>query len=293
MSADFKRHVGRIKNTDRRCAVVFPQIPEATEYALVVDTDALPDFMHEALVRIIDTPAAQESLVLADVLSRRPSPDSGYDMLNSLHLRALLQKQKITNIMMYPQPNSPVDLSVVVDIINKNKEGIKTRREDYEGTPGDRFKDKIDADANDANDAIAIGLLKEAQMLEQEALHKREQAYRRSPHLRPNAGVTESATQDTVVPESASTNVSEVPVVSENAPILEENISIEIIDDPTLDPEMKKILQQAQAHLERAAKRAENNDVPVEVPEDDIGEPCEEPKEEKKTTRRRAKKAVS
>lgn len=287
-----KRHVGRIKNTDRRCAVVYPQLPGADDFALIVDTDALPDFMHEELVRIIDSPAGQDTLVLADVLSRRPSPDSGYDMLNSLHLRGLLQKVKINNIMMYPQPNAPVELSVVVDIINKDKAGIQTKREDYDARPSDRFKDKIDADANDANDAISLGLIREAKMLEQEAHNKREQAYLRSPHLRPSTGSASAATVDDKTVTPVSTKPSEAPVVSEEAPILNEEVSVEIIDDPSLDPEMKKILQQAQAHLQRAALRAENNVQPVEIAEED------EVKSEAKTAskdvhqRRRPKKAT-
>ena len=286
-----KRHVGRIKNTDRRCAVVFPQIPGADEYALIVDTDALPDFMHEELVRIIDSSAGQDSLVLADVLSRRPSPDSGYDMLNSLHLRGLLQRQKISNIMMYPQPNAPVELSVVVDIINKDKAGVQTKREDYEAAPGDRFKEKIDADMNDANDAIALGLIREAQMLEQEALSKREQAYRRAPHLRPDAPKAEAAhvVAETPVPDSE--GFCEVPVVTEDSPVLTEDFSVEIIDDPTLDPEMKKILQQAQAHLQRAAVREETNAQPVKVADEE--EVVVEEVKEKKASRRRPKKAAS
>lgn len=297
MSANFKRHVGRIKNTDRRCAVVYPQIPGADEFALIVDTDALPDFLHETLVSIIDSSAGQDSLILADVLSRRSSPDSGYDMLNSLHARALLQKQKITNIMMYPQPNAPVELSVIVDMINKGKEGAQIKREDYEASPGDRFKEKLDADTMDSQQAIAIGLLKEADMLEAEANNKRARAYKIAPNLASKGPIKESAniaaTEADNQPKKAQEDskvVSKIEEAQVNQPVEDAEVfDIDIIDDPSLDPEMRKVLQQAKEHLARAAFREDNNIKPVQVKESERVEGDKESSTPK--PRKRAKKA--
>lgn len=298
MSANFKRHVGRIKNTDRRCAVVYPQIPGAEEFALIVDTDALPDFLHETLVSIIDSSAGQDSLILADVLSRRSSPDSGYDMLNSLHARALLQKQKITNIMMYPQPNAPVELSVIVDMINKGKEGSQIKREDYEASPGDRFKEKLDADTMDSQKAIAIGLLKEADMLVAEANNKRARAYKIAPNLAPKGPVKESAKVTATEADNQSKKaqedskvVSKIEEAQVNQPVEEftEVFDIDIIDDPSLDPEMRKVLQQAKEHLARSAFREDNNIKPVQTKDSELTEGVKEPSTPK--PRKRAKKA--
>ena len=41
------KHVGHIINTQKRCVVVFREIPDEPESALVVDTDALTDWMHD------------------------------------------------------------------------------------------------------------------------------------------------------------------------------------------------------------------------------------------------------
>lgn len=272
-----KRHVGRIKNTDRRCAVVLPQLPEDPEYALIVDTDALPDYMHESLVGIIDSASGQESMVLGEVLSRRASPDSGLDMLNSLHRRGLLQKQKISNIMMFPRPNSPVDLSVIVDMIAKTKNGEAIRKEDYNTSPSDRFRDELHNNSQEKIDNISRNLIKEAEMLEQEAHNKREQAYHRSPHLRPNSGT----------PESIAATAEPISPVSESIIDAPGDIEIDIIDDPTLDPETRKILEQARAHLQRSSQRIELEEKKeLEIKED---APVEEKKE---VAKKRPKKAA-
>ena len=46
MSRNIK-HVGQILNTQKRCVVVFRELPDDPTNCLVVDTDALPDWMHD------------------------------------------------------------------------------------------------------------------------------------------------------------------------------------------------------------------------------------------------------
>ena len=103
----FKKHVGRIRNTDRRCVVVYMQIPGNEENALVVDTDALPDRFHDALMDIIDSNEGQQTPHLHTLLQRRILPDLGLDMMNALHTYGQLRAVNIDNIVMYPAPNAP------------------------------------------------------------------------------------------------------------------------------------------------------------------------------------------
>lgn len=264
--SDFKRHIGRIKNTDRRCVVVFMQIPGKENCALIVDTDSLPDYLHESFFKIVESPEAQNSLNLADVLARKASPDSGYDMLNSLHLRNLLQVQHQTNIMMYPRPNAPVELTAIIDMVNKKEKNEEIKREDYNPSPSNRFSEKIESDNRDHQDGIAFSLLREADMLEVEANNKRERAYLHAPHLRPGFKPVDSK---------------EIIEVKETVKPI-----IETIDDPSLDPEMKELLDMAQKHLDRANEREENSLKDIEETTQ-----VKNPTEEKKNSRKRPRKA--
>ena len=199
---------------------------------------------------------------------------------------------------MYPQPNAPVELSVIVDMINKGKEGTQIKREDYESSPGDRFKEKLDADNMDSQTAIAIGLLKEAEMLEAEANNKRARAYKIAPNLASKGNIGESAKTTATEVDNQSKKaqedskvVSKIEEAQTNQPVeeLPEIFDIDIIDDPSLDPEMRKVLQQAKEHLARSAYREDNDVKPVQVKE---SEPVEGVKESSiSKPRKRAKKA--
>ena len=44
------KHVGQIINTGRRCVVVFREIPDEPNSCLIVDTEALVDWMHDDVI---------------------------------------------------------------------------------------------------------------------------------------------------------------------------------------------------------------------------------------------------
>ena len=176
----FKKHVGRIKNTDRRCAVVYIQIPGNEDNALIVDTDSLPDRFHDALMDVIDSTEGQQTTHLHSLLSRRILPDMGLDIMNALHSYGFLRAIPIDNIVMYPAPNAPCPLRAIVDFIN----GEAAPKE-----PDTQLENRVlenqKSDVKQAHIDIAENILRQAQDLEDEANRKREQAYRMVPHLRP------------------------------------------------------------------------------------------------------------
>ena len=194
----FKKHVGRIRNTDRRCVVVYMQIPGNEENALVVDTDALPDRFHDALMDIIDSNEGQQTPHLHTLLQRRILPDLGLDMMNALHTYGQLRAVNIDNIVMYPAPNAPCPLRTIVDYMN----GQDAPPEVNEALEN-RILENQKTDSTQAQHDIANNILRQAQDLEEEAARKREQAYRLVPSLRPGReGETESATPAPQVMES-------------------------------------------------------------------------------------------
>lgn len=178
-----KKHVGRIRNTDRRCVVVYMEIPGNEENALVVDTDALPDRFHDALMDVIDSKEGQSTLHLHTLLSRRILPDLGLDMMNALHTYGQLRVIPIDNVVMYPAPSSPVSLRTIVDY---NRAQVAPEEQKVVLENRILENQKIDSTAAQMN--IAENIIRQAQDLEGEAARKREQAYRMAPTLRPTEG---------------------------------------------------------------------------------------------------------
>lgn len=222
--SQIKKHVGRIKNTDRRCVVIYMQIPGNDENALIVDTDALPDRFHDALMSVIDSVEAQQVNDLHTLLARRVMPDTNVDMLNSLHAYGLLRAVPIDNIIMFPAPNSPCPLRMIVDHINGTPAQAETAT-----NLENRVLENQKADATQAQVDIAKNILQQAADLEAEANKKREQAYRMVPGLRPapEAQVTPSpevieasvpADLPTVMeaPESATMTVETLETITAN-----------------------------------------------------------------------------
>ena len=124
-----KRHIGKIKKSNRRCIVINPMIPGKEEYALVVDTDALFERFRDTLENIIDSPEGQNIKVLGDLLSRRRYQETGMDILKTLHEAGRLQVVKNDDIVMYPAPNHPYLLKDIlendpeyIEKMSKNKE---------------------------------------------------------------------------------------------------------------------------------------------------------------------------
>lgn len=211
-----KKHVGRLKNTDRRCVVVMTSIPGREDHALIVDTDALPDRFHDTLMHVVDSHEGQQVMELHTLLSRRIVPDFGVDILNALHNANALTAQPVDNIIMFPQPHSPVPLSMIVEMLKNNADNKVVSQTDLEN----RHLENQKVDASEQEIATARNLLLQANDLQAEADKKREQAYRIAPSLRPAAFPEEGQMQPGANPETP-VQVSEAPVETPTATIEE------------------------------------------------------------------------
>lgn len=176
------KHIGQIINTQRRCVVVFREIPDDIENCLVVDSDALPDWMHDDVMQAVESPAAQASANFYEYATRNIMSD-GTTMLNRLHNNGLLRKQPTKNISMVPNRETSINLAELNKIIRQENGDAPAVTETTETT-------EQPAQAEQSNDvmddsAVAQTMLDQANLFEQEAKALREKAYEMSPELAP------------------------------------------------------------------------------------------------------------
>ena len=128
--AEMVKHDGRIKNTDRKCFVVFRYIYDEQgnisdkENCLVVDADALPDMFNQAITDTVNSSEGQDTLNLFEVLARRSFSD-GRNMLATLDGTGRLLKFHTNDILMVPHPANKISLTELNRELAKF-DGVKT-----------------------------------------------------------------------------------------------------------------------------------------------------------------------
>lgn len=177
------KHIGRIVNTDQRCVVVYMQIPDAPEYALVIQTDTLPPRTEQAVMGVLQSSEGQGEPILANVLHRRIMPDINQNVLEYLHVNKYLQKISVDNIVMQPTPGHSYPLREI--LTSMGKLGNNTTHQNI--TPPVQSLPDISNISPETALQTANNLLIEAELLENDANKKREMAYLYAPELRPSA----------------------------------------------------------------------------------------------------------
>ena len=114
------KHIGRIKKTGRKVAVVFRTIPGDPDSALVVQTENIKDADHDKLMTLIESNTGQTADELADAMTRTPLGD-GSMMLNSFHLTGKLTKVSTSDIEMTPDTASTISLDELNKMIAEQK----------------------------------------------------------------------------------------------------------------------------------------------------------------------------
>lgn len=213
----FIKHVGNINNTGKNVVVVFMQIPTDLTHALIIDTDALPDHINDALRKLVESADAQQAEVLADVLARRIMPDgSNLSMLQWFHEHNRLQKIPISNVSMTPKKGVSWPLSEVISALNALKENQPDTLEDL--SPEERAialskmqkfnmhaSNILDDNRTDKTDE-AISLLKQAELLESDVQSMRIKAYKLAPHLTKQLNASKNKLEELVTSASKVTD---------------------------------------------------------------------------------------
>lgn len=182
----FLKHVGRHEGTGQRLSVVFLQLPDDKDNALVVYSDSLPDRYHDDFMAATESPEGQQSQNLYEVLSRKVFWH-GTTMLDTLHKEGHLVKVPTSAIIMTPNSNTSVPLNDILAQMDAVEAG-EAPVNDATQTPADSQVDtNVEESQKDENKAIAQNLLIQANLLQQDADAKRAEAFKYDPSLAPKA----------------------------------------------------------------------------------------------------------
>jgi len=202
------KHIGKITNTGLKCIIVFRELyddkgnVEDPNHCLVVETERLPDMLHDDMVRVVESPAAQDSLEFYSVAHRSLFSD-GVNMLVKLHNHGLLKKYQTKDILVTPNSYTSVPLSEINEIVKKTASGMSPQDiqnsmvNDTDGAPrtstslsASQTNDQaVDTDQDPMSDlAIAKTMVAQADTYELEVKRLREEAYSMAPDLKPKRG---------------------------------------------------------------------------------------------------------
>ena len=182
MATNNLKHVGQLINTQKRCVVMFREIPDDESNCLIVDTDSLVDWMHDDVINAVESPGAQSSIDFSEFAQRRTMTD-GTNMLQALHAKGLLQKQKSSNVMMTPNRETQIRLDELNNLIRSQQGAEALPTSPVAATDATA---PVEGALDDLS--IATNMIAQAKQFEDEATTLRESAYALSPELKPKRG---------------------------------------------------------------------------------------------------------
>lgn len=182
MATNNLKHVGQLINTQKRCVVMFREIPDDESNCLIVDTDSLVDWMHDDVINAVESPGAQSSIDFSEFAQRRTMTD-GTNMLQALHAKGLLQKQKSSNVMMTPNRETQIRLDELNNLIRSQQGAEALPTAPVAATDATA---PVEGALDDLS--IATNMIAQAKKFEDEATTLRESAYALSPELKPKRG---------------------------------------------------------------------------------------------------------
>ena len=114
------KHVGRMAHNNRRVIVAYKVLPGDPENCVVVTTENLEAGDHDALIKLVESPAGQEADDLATVMMRTQLSD-GSNMLARFHTTGKMVKVKTSEVDMIPNQNTSIKLSELNEAIAQQK----------------------------------------------------------------------------------------------------------------------------------------------------------------------------
>ena len=189
------KHVGVLSNTGKKVVVVFRELPDDPSNCLVVDVDALPDWMHDDIINAVEEPGAQNTANFYEYAERKYMAD-GTNMLQTLHSTGRLMKQPTDNVKMTPNNSDSVGLTELNNLVRENNANAPVVTEPLGDSPARKdtsIRNVVEDIAqgptgtNEGLDdtAIAKSLLAQAKGFEVEAKNLKAQAYEMVPGLKP------------------------------------------------------------------------------------------------------------
>ena len=189
------KHVGVLSNTGKKVVVVFRELPDDPSNCLVVDVDALPDWMHDDIINAVEEPGSQNTANFYEYAERKYMAD-GTNMLQTLHSTGRLMKQPTDNVKMTPNNSDSVGLTELNNLVRENNANAPVVTEPLGDSPArkdtsirnvveDIAQGPTGTDEGLDDTAIAKSLLAQAKGFEVEAKNLKAQAYEMVPGLKP------------------------------------------------------------------------------------------------------------
>jgi hypothetical protein len=199
------KHVGRMKNNQRKVIVAYRTIPGDAESAIVVTTENLGADEHDSLMKLVESNAGQTAYELAEAMARVSLPD-GRNMLAAFHTTGKMVKVPTNTVEMTPDNKTNIMLNELNLVIAQQKgvsiedlsiKGNTTKTEDIASVneiPAP-VADAIQAPVDDVltDEQIAAKYRSDADRLYKEAKRLREEADKLSPVKKKTAKTEESA----------------------------------------------------------------------------------------------------
>lgn len=187
--ATVMKHVG--KYGEKPCVVLFRELPGEPENCLIIQTGLLENQIHDDLMVAIQSPEAQQSNDVSQVLHRKSFSD-GSNMLNYLHYNKKLQKVPVSHVSLVPVPGQAIALAEVNAEIHKLEGGYVPPKTSpahlNESAPVAAQDTQTTGEGND----VAKNLLLQAELMEGDAKAmladaeaKKAEAYALDPSLVP------------------------------------------------------------------------------------------------------------
>jgi hypothetical protein len=184
--ANIMKHVG--KYGEKKCVVVFREVPDEPENCLIVLSDSLPELEHNDFMEVIGSLEAQGTGDVSNVLNRRQFTN-GENMLNYLHFNKKITKVPVGLVSLTPTSTDVIPLADV------NAELRKLENDPVPPKTDPAHLAEGQARAVQTEVSGAEGLILQADLMEAdakamiaEAEAKRTQAYDLDPSLKPKRG---------------------------------------------------------------------------------------------------------
>ena len=183
------KHTGLLVNTGKRVVVVFRELPDDPTQCLVVDTEAVPDWVHDDIHNAVESPGAQATGNFYEYAERTVFTD-GTNMLQTLHTTGRLMKTPTDNVKMTPNNSVSIGLTELNNIIREDTDKpVVSPPTDEVMMAGKDVMESAPAPAA-SNDGLtdtdlAKNMLAQAKGFETEAKSLKAQAYELAPGLKP------------------------------------------------------------------------------------------------------------
>lgn len=140
------KHVGRIKNNQRKVIVAYRTVPGEPENAIVVTTETLMADEHDSLMKLVESNAGQTSYEFAEAMARAVLPD-GRNMLAGFHTTGKLVKVPTNTVEMTPDTKTKIMLNDLNQMI-ADQRGVTIAELALTGSDAAKVNTKADAEVS-------------------------------------------------------------------------------------------------------------------------------------------------